>query len=153
MIVTWITFIVVNFLGTERQGHEMSEYPSGCEIIVYDTPGGKDPNETQDGPLYDVLEGPVGDECSDNPGQSTNIYASVNEGCVEKEDCPTTSPPGNFEVSFLEEIYSTLTADRDNEDANIYESLRRENSGEERCDGWSVEGMQSADQDYVSVVT
>ena len=101
--------------------------------------------------MYDVLEGPGEDQVCNRPDQSANVYATVNEGC-ETEDT-LTPPSGNFEVSFLEEIYTTLTADRDNEDVNIYESLRPENSGNERSDSWSVEGMQSSDQDYVSIVT
>ena len=141
--------------GNQGQERELNEYPSRCEIILYDSPGEKDAvqpaNEIQDGPVYDVLEGPGEDQGCDRPDQSANVYATVNEGCVV-EDHPT-SPLGNFEVSFLEEIYTTLTADRDNEDVNIYESLRTEKSGNERPDGWSVEGMQSSDQDYVSIVT
>ena len=145
--------ILINLLGTERQGHELNGYPSACEIILYDTPGeknaaGQSTNETEDGPIYDVLEGPG--EGSGNPDQSTNVYASVNEVCMSEER-PTSSPLGNFEVSFLEEIYTTLTADRGSEDVNIYESLRRGNAGNEQCEGWSVDGMQSTDQDYVSL--
>ncbi len=150
--------ILVNLLDTERQGNELNEYSSGRDIIHYETPGGKDSgqstNETPDGPLYDVLEGPGEAQSYDNPDQSTNVYASVNDGCLsEEEDCPTFAPPGNFEVSFLEEIYTTLTADRDNEDVNIYESLRGENPGNERCGGWSVEEMQSTEEDYVTIVS
>jgi hypothetical protein len=144
--------ILINLVGTERQGHELNQYPSACEIILYDTPGeknaGQSTNETEDGPIYDVLEG--SGEGSGNPDQSTNVYASVNEVCMS-EECPTSSPLGNFEVSFLEEIYTTLTADRGSEDVNIYESLRRGNAGNEQCEGWSVDGMQSTDQDYVSL--
>ena len=131
----------------------MNEYPSGCDIILYDIPCENDSSNCQsnDGPVYEVLEGP-GDE--QNTSQSQNVYASVNDGCVQEgEHAVDPFPPtGNFEVSFLEEIYTTLTADRGNEVGNIYESLRRDQSENEKIDGWSVEGMHSCDQDYVSVV-
>ena len=155
------SFVLFNVSGTERQGHELNEYASSCNIIVYDTPNVKDSelstSDAPEGPVYAVLEGPGDSEnCQESPDpQSTNIYATVNDGCVTEGATPTCTPPRNFDVSFLEEIYTTLTADRANEDVNIYEHLRPENAGENEqpCDGWSVEGMESTDQDYVSVVS
>ena len=146
--------LIINVSGTERQGHELNEYASNCDIVVYETPNEDSEQSTSDtpeGPVYDVLEC-----CEDreNPEQLTNVYAAVNDGCVTEGDTHTCTPPGNFNVSFLEEIYTTLTADRDKGDTNIYESLRQENAqNNERSDGWSVEGMESAEQDYVSIVS
>ena len=134
----------------------MSAYSSTCEVILYDTPGMKENDQSTDDkiaePDYAVLEGPGDDNKSSD--QSTSVYATVNDGCVSDEDAyPCCAPPKDAEVSFLEEIYTTLTADRDDEDINIYESLRSENSGNRQCDSWSLEGMQSTDQDYVAVVS
>ncbi|XP_028415888.1 uncharacterized protein LOC114539457 [Dendronephthya gigantea] len=141
-----------NKRGAERQANAVNEYASACEISLYDIPSEHDSLNCQsnDGPVYDVLEGP-GDK--QNTDQSQNVYASVNDGCVEEEDpVDPISRSGNFEVSFLEEIYSTLAEDRGNDAGNIYESLRRDQNENEKNDGWSVEGMKSCDQDYVSVV-
>ena len=113
-------------------------------------------SQALDSPVYDVLENPyatAGEGTQEND-PSQNVYATLTEGCGEEDEIQRPPPRGNVEVSFLEEIYTTLSADRGNEDANIYESLRSETSpGNGLSASWSVKGMQSADQDYVSIVS
>ena len=56
------SFVLFNVSGTETQGHELNEYASSCNIIVYDTPNVKDSelstSDAPEGPVYAVLEGP-----------------------------------------------------------------------------------------------
>lgn len=145
----------------------MNHYASVGEIILSlpedDSHGdknspGQSTNETQESPLYDVLEGPYSapekDNCQNiNQSKAIHDYASVNDGCVMDEEISYPNLSGNFEVSFLEEIYTTLNADRGNEEGNVYEPLREEKTQNKRSDSWSIRGMQSADQDYVSIVS
>ena len=130
---------MIDLLGTEEQRHQPNGSPSTAEIIAYDTPGENDSglfiNERPDDSEYDYPEVP---RIYEYPDLSRYVYPNANAVRLTKGAIPPCTPTGNFDESLLENNYTALKADRDNEDVNTYESLRAQNN-------------ESVNQEYVNM--
>ena len=133
---------MIDLLGTQEQGHEPNGSPSTAEIIAYDTPRENDSglfiNETPDDSEYDYPEVP---RTYEYPDLSRYVYPNANAGRLTKGVIPPCTPTWNFDESLLEDNYTALKADRDNEDVNPYEPWRPENA----------ENSESVNQEYVNM--